>query len=100
MTSLFKRVGAAIGVTIIGSAGFLLTSTPVNAQAAGAWKPLFNGKDFTGWTVIGGGRGRAAGPGAQAPAAPAAAPSTKPEERGWIRWKRDVRGHRCRRYLK
>ena len=67
-----------------GSAGFLLTSTrPVNAQAAGAWKPLFNGKDFTGWTVIGGGRGRAAGPGAQAPAAPAAAPSTKPEERGW-----------------
>jgi 3-keto-disaccharide hydrolase len=84
MTSLFKRVSAASGAIIIGSAGFLLTTTlTVSAQAPGAWKPLFNGKDFTGWTVIGGGRGRATGPGAQAPATPPAAPSTNPEERGW-----------------
>ena len=84
MTSLLKRVGAVSGVIIIGSAGFLLTTTlTVNAQSPGAWKPLFNGKDFTGWTVTGGGRGRAAGPGAQAPATPPAAPSTNPDERGW-----------------
>ena len=86
MTSFSKRVAAAAG---LGSAGLLLTMTlTVHAQSGGAWKPLFNGKDFTGWTVIGGGRGRAAGAGAQAPATPApatpAAPaSTKPEERGW-----------------
>ena len=84
MTSLLKRVGAASGLIIIGSAGFLLTTAlTVDAQSPGAWKPLFNGKDFTGWTVTGGGRGRAAGPGAQAPATPPAPASTNPEERGW-----------------
>ena len=81
MTSLFKRVGA---IVLSASAGFLfITTLNVHAQSAGAWKPLFNGKDFTGWTVIGGGRGRAAGPGTPAPATPPAAPSTNPEERGW-----------------
>jgi len=67
--------------------------------AQGAWKQLFNGKDFTGW-VIGGGQAngfgsaaRAAGPGgggggaragAAAPGgAPAAPLSTNPAERGW-----------------
>lgn len=84
MISLFKRVGAASCLVVIGTAGFLLTtSLTTNAQSPGAWKPLFNGKDFTGWTVIGGGRGRAAGPGTQAPATPPAAPSTNPQERGW-----------------
>ena len=41
-------------------AGLLtFTTTPtVNAQSPGAWKPLFNGKDLTGWTVLAGG-GRA-----------------------------------------
>src|SRR3954468_10020095 len=83
MTSLFKRVGAASGAIIFGTAGLLLTTTlSVNAQS-GAWKPLFNGKDFTGWTVLAGGLGRAGGPAGQTPATPPAAPSTHPEERGW-----------------
>ena len=42
----------------------------------GAWKQLFNGKDFTGWTIPAGG-GRAGAP------PPAIPPSTNPAERGW-----------------
>src|SRR5262245_48931843 len=75
-------------------------ATPLLAQ--GAWKQLFNGKDFTGWTVgggqangfgsaaraagAGGGGGNRAGGGAggaQAPAAPATPPSMNPADRGW-----------------
>ena len=52
----------------------VLASAPLFAQ--GAWKQLFNGKDFTGWTVpVGGGRA-----GAPPPATP---PSTSPAERSW-----------------
>ncbi len=62
--------------------------------AQGAWKQLFNGKDFTGWTIGGGqangfgsaarGAGNRGGRGgAQAPATPPAPPSTNPAERGW-----------------
>jgi hypothetical protein len=84
MTSVFKRVGAASGVIIFSTAGLLLTTTLAVIAQSGAWKPLFNGKDFTGWTVLaGGGRGRAGGPPAQTPATPPAPPSTHPEERGW-----------------
>ena len=85
MTSLFKRVSAAICVAVVAGFGAFLTSTPtVSAQSPGAWKPLFNGKDLTGWTVLaGGGRGRAGGAPGQAPATPPAAPSMKPEDRGW-----------------
>jgi hypothetical protein len=84
MRSVFKRVGVASCSFIIGIAGVLLITTlSVDAQS-GAWKPLFNGKDFTGWTVLaGGGRGRAGGPAGQAPATPPAPPSIRPEERGW-----------------
>ena len=32
----------------------LAAATLVSAQAAGEWKPLFNGKDLTGWTVAAG----------------------------------------------
>ncbi len=71
-------------------------ATPLLAQ--GAWTPLFNGKDFTGWTIGGGqangfgSAARAAGAGprgggaaaaAPAPAAPAAPLSTNPTDRGW-----------------
>src|SRR5262245_10921347 len=45
-------------------------------QAQGPWKPLFNGKDFGGWTVPAGG-GRAGAP------APATPPSTDPAMRSW-----------------
>ncbi len=60
-----------------------------SAQSQREWKPLFNGKDLTGWTVLAGGRGggRAGGANAAAPAQPPAAPpvtpSTNPEDRGW-----------------
>ena len=83
-------------IAIAAAASFAMA--PLVAQ--GAWKQLFNGKDFTGWTIGGGqangfgaaaraggagggagGGNRAAGGGAaQAPAAP---PSTNPAERGW-----------------
>jgi hypothetical protein len=61
----------------------------VGTQSERDWKPLFNGKDLTGWTVLAGGRGggRAGGGNAatpvQPPAAPPVTPSTNPEERGW-----------------
>jgi len=86
MTSFFKRAGAAGCLALVGIAGtFFVGSPTLNAQAPSAWKPLFNGKDLTGWTILagGGGRGRAGGPTGQAPAAPPAAPSMNPEERGW-----------------
>ena len=52
----------------------LATAAPLLAQ--GAWKQLFNGKDFTGWTVPAGG-GRAGAP------PPATPPSTDPAMRSW-----------------
>jgi len=74
-------------MTVLGaSLGMALVST---AQSQGDWRPLFDGKDLTGWTVLAGGRGggrAAGGTGAapvQPPAPPLAAPSTNPEDRGW-----------------
>jgi hypothetical protein len=77
---------------------FVICAATTGLAAQGAWKPLFNGKDFTGWTVGGGqangfgsaaraagagGGARAGGGAAQAPATPAAPPSTNPADRGW-----------------
>ena len=88
MKSTFARAGASMCVVRI---AFLVASVAgasptISAQAP--WKPLFNGKDLSGWTVLAGGAGRggarAGGSGAaQPPAAPAAPPSTHPEDRGW-----------------
>ena len=81
MRSEFKSVVTVICLALISAAGTVLTTSTITAQGSGAWKPLFNGKDFTGWTAVGGGgRGRA---GAPAPATPPAPPSTNPAERGW-----------------
>jgi hypothetical protein len=81
MRSEFKSVATVICLALISAAATVLTTSTITAQGSGAWKPLFNGKDFTGWTAVGGGgRGRA---GAPAPATPPAAPSTNPAERGW-----------------
>ena len=52
----------------------LATAAPLLAQ--GAWKQLFNGKDFAGWTVPAGG-GRAGAP------PPATPPSTDPAMRSY-----------------
>jgi hypothetical protein len=74
-------------MTVLGAS--LCTAPLTSAQSRGDWKPLFNGKDLSGWTVLAGGRGggRAGGANpaapAQPPAAPPATPSTNPEERGW-----------------
>ena len=59
------------------AAAFLISTASVPILAQGAWKTLFNGKDFTGWTIMAGGGGRAGAP------APATPPSTNPTERGW-----------------
>ena len=67
---------------------------PAASRAQGAWKQLFNGKDFTGWTIGGGqangfggaarGAGnRGGGRGAPASGTPPAPLSTNPAERGW-----------------
>jgi hypothetical protein len=84
-------------VAIAAAASFAVA--PLLGQ--GAWKQLFNGKDFTGWTIGGGqangfgsaaraggaggagGGGNRAGGGAGAAQPPAAPPSTDPAERGW-----------------
>lgn len=61
-----------------------VASAPLLAQ--GTWKTLFNGKDFTGWTIQAygqGGAGRGNRAGGAPPKAPAAPMSTNPAERGW-----------------
>jgi hypothetical protein len=70
MTSRFTRGRAASTFVFVAAAALLVA-------AQGQWKQLFNGKDFTGWTVQAGGGGRR---GAEAPATP---PSTNPAERSW-----------------
>ena len=63
MKLLSARVGAApcaLAALLLAS---VISSSPVSA-GAGSWKPLFNGKDLTGWTVAagrGGGGGSASG---------------------------------------
>jgi len=58
-----------------GLTAWVATSSPT-LSAEGQWKPLFNGKDFTGWTVPAGGGRRGAPP-------PTTPPSMNPAERGW-----------------
>jgi hypothetical protein len=82
------RVRLAIASCVAAFAAAALFHAPLSAQSPGAWKPLFNGKDLTGWTVAatrgrpgGGGSGGAASAAAPAPAPPATpAPSWKVED--------------------
>ena len=71
-----KSPCARTGVSISVGFAVLLAGATITAQSPGPWKTLFNGRDFTGWTINAGG-GRA---GAAAPATP---PSTNPAERSW-----------------
>ena len=88
--STLHRTTAAIGFVLVAVLGASPGTAPLPfAQTQGNWKPLFNGKDLIGWTVLAGG-GRGAGRGAAAagqpqavPTPPPVAPSTNPEERGW-----------------
>ncbi len=84
MRSVSTRTAAPIGVV---AAALLVVSLPnasptLGAQSPGPWKPLFNGKDLSGWTVAAGRRGGGGTPNAAAPdaAAPPPAPSWKVEE--------------------
>jgi hypothetical protein len=62
-----SSISAVSVAALVASLAFV--STP-SAQSPGAWKPLFNGKDLTGWTVAAG-RGRGGAPsGASDAAAP------------------------------
>jgi hypothetical protein len=73
-TALFTSVRRTIRVALTASAVAAVASVApaVLAQAPGPWKPLFNGKDLTGWTVAQGrGGGRAAGGAPTVPPPPA-----------------------------
>ena len=75
MTAIRTGVRQSIRVVLTAAAvGAVATGTPaLLAQSPGSWKPLFNGKDLTGWTVAAGrgGGGGGAGAGAQTSPAPA-----------------------------
>src|SRR4051812_42001982 len=78
MRSMMGRPGvfvAAVGMMV----GTWMMAPALGAQSPGPWKPLFNGKDLTGWTPAAGGGGRA---GAPAPATPAPPPGTWKVENG------------------
>ena len=65
MTAVYTGIRRSIRVAAAASAAAAIVSVTqgVLAQAPGPWKPLFNGKDLTGWTIAagrGGGGGGAA----------------------------------------
>jgi hypothetical protein len=84
MRSAFTRTAALIGFV---AAVLLVVSSPntsptLSAQSPGAWKPLFNGKDLSGWSVAAGRRGGGGTAGAAAADAPAPAPANWKVEDG------------------
>ena len=58
----------SLGLAAALAASLFTTGPGLRAQAPGPWKTLFNGRDFTGWTILTGG---------------ARAGSTNPSERNW-----------------
>jgi len=88
MKSDFTRVRASFCfvLVVLLAVSISRTAPGLLAQSPGPWKTLFNGRDFTGWTILSGGGARAGGAAAasaQAPAAPAAPSSTNPADRNW-----------------
>src|SRR3954469_558077 len=69
MNSMRGRSGAAFVAAVGMMVGTWMMAPSLGAQSPGPWKPLFNGKDLTGWTPAAGGGGRAGGA-AGAPATP------------------------------
>ena len=63
MNSIFSRACASIATLVI----VLAVTFVVSAQSPGEWKPLFNGKDLTGWSVAAGRGGANANPNAPPP---------------------------------
>ena len=83
MTAICTGVGRSIRVVLTAVAvGAVATGTPaLLAQSPGPWKPLFNGKDLTGWTVAAGrGGGGGAGTASGAPATPPTPANWKVED--------------------
>src|SRR5690242_7480174 len=75
MKSILTRRSASTTMTLLAfTAAVALAASSAPLFAQGAWKNLFDGKDFTGWTSpAGGGRGTPS----------ATPPSTNPAERSW-----------------
>ena len=73
MTALCPGVRRSIRVGLATCAAAAISTPALFGQSPGTWKPLFNGKDLTGWTVAAGrgGGGGGAGAAAQTPPAPA-----------------------------
>ncbi|PYX53444.1 MAG: hypothetical protein DMG76_25455 [Acidobacteria bacterium] len=73
-------------VLLASAMAFVVAVALAPLLAQGAWKALFNRKDFTGWTIQSygqGGAGRNNRASGEPPTAPAASMSTNPAERGW-----------------
>ena len=72
MTAVYTGIRRSIRVAAAASAAAAIVSVTqgVLAQAPGPWKPLFNGKDLTGWTIAAGRGGGGGGAGSGTPAAP------------------------------
>jgi hypothetical protein len=81
MTAICRGVRRSIRVVFATSAvAAVASATPaLIAQAPGPWKPIFNGKDLTGWTVAAG-RGGGGRAGSSAPATPPAPANWKVED--------------------
>src|SRR4030095_16799914 len=62
-------IAVSLCLGLAGLAASFATAPTVSAQAPGAWKTLFNGKDLTNWTIPAG-RGRAGAPPPAADAPP------------------------------
>ena len=78
MTSIAQVRRLSLGFALALFLGVAWAPAALRAQAPGPWKPLFNGKDLSGWTVAAG-RGGGAAPGAAGSAAPSD-PSWKVED--------------------
>jgi N-sulfoglucosamine sulfohydrolase len=80
MRSAFIRRAAPLGFVWAALLVVSPNTFPALSAQSGPWKPLFNGKDLSGWTVAAGRRGGGGTPSAPAPDAPTPAPSWKVED--------------------
>jgi hypothetical protein len=78
MKSIVVCGRALLGFGLAWLLGVAWAAPALRAQAPGPWKPLFNGKDLSGWTVAAG-RGGAGNAGAGGAPAPVAASSWRVE---------------------
>jgi 3-keto-disaccharide hydrolase len=86
MTMTTIRTGVPRSMRVVLGATALTVAAgvapPLLAQSPGPWKPLFNGKDLTGWTVAAGRGGGGGGGGTGSAPAPAPTPANWKVEDG------------------